>query len=1058
MLILLSGSPSSQDFGELSQAAQAEGALAAGEAYGGTGSSAIDSSASKQPVPPMAGSSAKAEAFVGQDLHMAGQELINYQLSTGEHTLVFQNGFSMSIGANQFASDRAVVWLESIAIEFRNRIRIDYKTTVYLQGNILVQKANGAKTTDLSQTVLEEGQAMIVQFEVSGEVFATADKRTVNDPRELELYTKAIEACRAIGIEAKFVVDAPAGPPPRRVDAEPRPLEMGEGETVAPELPMEKKKKIEEKEKEIVIGTPYREKPVKPEVKEIRFRYPVNIAPMGEVSPQVEWDEEKGIGTVVGRFYLWQKQDERGGLLELQADNAVIFYLAPAKRGPSQDPGAGEQRSNAQDILANGAVSAIYLSGNVVMTEGQRTIRADEMYYDFERKKALAINAVMRNFDTRRGTPIYVRAAELKQLAENKFAADNITLTTSEFYLPQISFNASEVVITDMTSADKQQGGPPWQVDHLYDAEMRKVRLKMYDKTIFYWPYMRANLQRPDIPLKSIRTSYDNTWGASVETRWYLARLLGLREPEGTDSTYALDYYGKRGVGTGAEIDYARENYFGRLLGYVIHDTGDDDLGRYYARKNIKPPRELRGRFLWQHRHFLPYNWQLTAEVSYASDKHFIEGFYRSEYDVGKEQETLIYAKRIEDNWGLSFLGKVRINNFVDKLEELPTAEFHWTGQSFLDDKLTFYSDSQVSRLRQRYGSSSSQSEQFFTFMSERAEVDMPMTIGKARVVPFVAGTFGYEDGSGFRTDIDGLPESREDNVWFGEGGVRVLPQPYWKVFPNVKSRLWDLNQLRHIISPYVTAVGYIKSDSVIEQRDTLNVGISQRLQTKRGTGKRQRNVDWMRLDMDFTWVADSADASDSGPGPDRFIWNKPFIPLMNRFDTSPPQQDRRSSDIFGPRRNYFGADYIWHLSDTTSLLSDMNFDTQSGVVQQFNIGFSHLRWPNLSYYIGSRYLKRFDNNLGEKGSNVFTFAATYALDPRYTVVFSQQFDFDYGASIRSDITLIRRYHRMYWGLTYSADESLERHAIEFSIWPQGVPEMAIGPRRYVRIANPAGY
>ena len=135
-----------------------------------------------------------------------------------------------------------------------------------------------------------------------------------------------------------------------------------------------------------------------------------------------------------------------------------------------------------------------------------------------------------------------------------------------------------------------------------------------------------------------------------------------------------------------------------------------------------------------------------------------------------------------------------------------------------------------------------------------------------------------------------------------------------------------------------------------------------------------------------------------------------------------------------------------------------MNYDMQSGVVQQFNVGFSHLRWPNLSYYIGSRYLRRINNNFGEKGSNALTFAVTYVLDPRYTVVFSQQFDFDYGATIRSDITLVRQYHRVYWGLTYSADESLDTQAIAFSIWPQGVPDLAIGPRRYTELGGSAGY
>jgi hypothetical protein len=424
---------------------------------------------------------------------------------------------------------------------------------------------------------------------------------------------------------------------------------------------------------------------------------------------------------------------------------------------------------------------------------------------------------------------------------------------------------------------------------------------------------------------------------------------------------------------------------------------------------------------------------------------------------VGKERETLVHLKRIEDNWGLAFLGKGRINDFRDKLEELPSAEFHWTGQSLFDDKFTLYSDTQVSRFRQRLasGSTLAVSEEFFTFISERAELDMPMKWGPAKVVPFVAGTFAYEDGSGFQTDIDGTAAGREDNIWIGEAGARIFPLPFWKVYPDVKSRLWDLNGLRHVIEPHVTAVGYTESDSVAEQRDVLNVGISQRLQTRRGPADKQRTTDWMRLDMDFTWLDNPGDSS---AGADRFIWNKPFIPLVNRFSTMVPAQDRRSSDIFGPRRNYFGADYIWRLSDTTAVLGDMNFDLQSGVVQQLNVGFSRLRWPNLSYYIGSRYLKRIDNGLGEEGSNAFTFAASYVLDPRYTVVFSQQYDFDYGANIRSEITLIRRYHRLYCGITFRVDESMDRKTIVFSVWPEGVTELGIGQERYMGQGGPIRY
>jgi hypothetical protein len=962
--------------------------------------------------------------WIADNLHLAGQELTSFQGGPDRQVMVLRGGFAMSVAHNQLSSDQAVVWLQRSAIESGQDRRIGSRILAYLKGNVLVRKTTGAKTPDLSQTVVKDSGAMVVRFDVSGEVFITADKKGIADPAGSELYAEA------------FAAVAPFEP---QLQPKPQPPES------RPKEPTEAGKKL--------AGS---------QVKEPNLMYPLNIAQLGEIAPKPEWDEKTKTGTVVGRFYLWQKLDEKGGLLELQADNAVVF--ASGRQRPS-----GQRISGLQDILASGATGAIYLSGDVIMTEGQRTIRADQIYYDFEGRRALALNAVMRTFDVTRGIPIYVRAARLRQVAENRFAAENITLTTSEFFLPQISVSASKIIIADTTSVDLQQDTLS---DNSFDAQIQDVRFKMYDRTYFYWPSVRGSLLQPDVPLKSVRAGHDSTFGTSVETQWYLARLLGLQEAKGTEGTLGVDYYDKRGLGSGIEIDYVREKYFGRLLGYIIDDHGEDRLGRIDSRKNLEPPQELRGRFKFQHRQFLPYNWQLTTEASYTSDKNFLEQYYRSEFNADKEQETIVHAKRLEDNWALSLLGKWRLNDFADTMEELPSAEFHWTGQSLWNDKLTLYSDNQVSRFRQRLGSDGQPApsgaegspvlQDFFTFGSTRNELDMPMAVGRSKVVPFVAGTVGYEDGSGFRTEIDGDPASREDEVWLGEGGVRVSTPAYWKVYPDVESQLWDLSRLRHVIQPRLTAVAYTQSDSVVEQRDALNLGVSQRLQTKRGPADKLRTVDWMRLDVDFTWVNDPGDTS---AGPDRFIWNRPYIPLANRFTRTTvapdgsvsrvlPPQDRRSSNVFGPARNYIGADYLWQLSDTTAVLSDLNYDMQSGVVQQFDIGFSRRCWPSLSYYIGSRYLRRLDNGLGEKGSNTLTFTATYELDPRYTLVFSQQMDLDYGLNIRSDITVIRRYHRLYLALTYSADESLNQHAVVLSIWPQGVPEMAIGPSRYMALGT----
>lgn len=1026
--------------------------LAAGGAFGIAGYSIVSTAAGFFAVAatsPVEADQAKAvrplDVFAGQDLYLKGPELDCFQPDANEYILVFEDGLSLSVGVYQFSADRAITWIEIIATEAPGRSRTIYEAKCYLEGNISIDPPYAINMDDpnghLVLTGIEGMQyedTIVLQFRVSGEVFITADSREMVDPRGFELYSRAFKVLRVDGME------------PKSVETEPRPSESPEKEDqLQPSEPLVEQTEPSptEPRKEPTEPAEPNEEIAEPKEKKPQFRYPMNLSPLGEKALDTEWDNEKKIGTVIGRFYLSQKQDEEGGLLELQADNAVVF-------ASDQQPPDNKGKGGVEDVLARSAVQAIYLSSDVVMTNGQRTIRADEIFYEFQTRRGIATNVVMRTFDPTKGIPIYVRAARLKQLAENDLEFDDATLTTSEFYLPQISLNVSKANITDTTPIDERQGGIS---KGSFDARLHGVELKTYNQTIFYWPYLRANLERPDLPIKSVNAGYNSTWGVSLQTRWYLARLLGLHEPVGTESTLALDYFDKRGFGAGIETKYQGENYLGRILGYIIHDTGEDRLGRHYTRKDLEPSRELRGRFRWQHRHFLPYNWQLTSEISYISDENFIESFYRSEFNVGKEQETLVHLKRIEDNWGLAFLGKTRINDFVNELEELPSAEFHWTGQSFFDDKLTFYSDTQASRLRQRYASTGTINgpEQFFSFATTRNEVDMPLNLGKARIVPFVAGTVAYEDGFGFYRELDGGTAERDYDVWSAETGVRVSSQPFWRVFPNARSQLWDLNQLRHVIRPSLTAVAFTESDSVFEQRDTLSAGISQRLQTKRGSGENQRTVDWMRLDMDVTWVNNSDDAT---AGADKFIWNKPLIPSINTFSSTIPLQDRRSSQVFGPRRNYVGADYIWRLSDTTAVLSDMNYDMQSGVVQQFNVGFSHLRWPNLQYYVGSRYLRRLDNGYGEHGSNAFTFAVTYVLDPRYTVVYSQQVDFDYGKTVRSDITLIRRYHRLYWGLTFSADESLDEQFLTVSLWPQGISELAIGEGKYVGLGGSAGY
>jgi len=776
--------------------------------------------------------------------------------------------------------------------------------------------------------------------------------------------------------------------------------------------------------------------------------FPVHFSAVDVDAIQPQYDmlpDGTSVFTVLGRMYIWWQvpdpRDDSLRLLEFYADAIVVFpNLTDPNTDPNEEPWIRRFKSGS-DLIGIDQVQGIYLAGDVTMVEGNQSIQAQELYYDVQGARALALDASLQGYDPERGIPIFLRAARLRQENEKVFSAEDTVVTNSEFHTPQLSLAASRVVVRDTLSVDDQTDTASGS---RYQAEMEDVRFKLYDTTLFKLPKVKGDLVQPEMPFKGLRVAADSTWGATLESEWDLPKLLGFRRAEGTESTFHLDYYDKRGPATGYDLDYQNEDYFGKSITYFIYDRGLDQLGRDPSRRDLAPPHKERGRFSWQHRQFLPHQWQVSTEVSYLSDQNFLEQYYQYEAQAGKEQETLIHSKRIQDNWGLSFLAKGRINEFQSQLEELPSAEFNWTGQSLLDGRLTFNSNTFVGNMREKYGEDTvpAGTESAYTFFSTRNELDMPVSWSNWHWVPYVAGTFGYDDGDGFQADEGGSPVSPESDVLIGEGGLRLTAPSLWQVNKDVHSKFWDLHQMRHVVTPSLLAVGYLADNSAGEQRDLVRLGLSQRWQTKRGVGKNRRTVDWLRFDLDITML-DNPDETYGNSN--QLLWNTPMTPLIDRFSSSAPPDDRRVYNAYGPNRSYLGAGLQWRITDTTALLADGYYDVVGGVWRRINAGVARVCWPDLSTYIGTRYMRDTDNGLGQIGSNVFTFAATYRLDPRYAMVFSNQFDFKYGENIRSDITLVRRYHRLNYGLTFRVNESMDRTSLVFSLWPQGIGEMALG-------------
>ena len=991
-------------------------------------------------------------SLAGQDLHIVAPTMMTCSdpMQDWSQAILLDGGVSIQVGDNLLSGRSAVIWLQPQGIEQATYgIGKAYLARVYVEGDVSVQRGKKSRATPIQHFVVEGAEVLVTQFRVTGEVFASADSQeqiTAAYLADYEIYGRGLEAARQI----------PSGPAVRASAMVPN-----VADTIA--SPGSKLSNKPKKPSSVAIDKQLKQASSPKESSSAESEFPVHLSALWEPIPQVRrtlMPDGQEVYTASGRFYIWQKRSD-DQVIEFMADNLVVF----------SQPGRFSLQQQSGNQIGMGKIGSVYLSGNIVMTEGERTIRADEIYYDFVNQRALVANASLRMFDEDRGMPIYLRAKKLGQVSKDIFEAADVQLTSSEFYLPQMSLNASKMVLLT-GEALEQHYRLKKRADTASEYEGRLVDVDARYGTVpfFSWSKMTTNFARPDLPLKRITAGHDDEFGTSVETTWHLARLLGLRDPKWLESELAMDYYSKRGVGVGVNAEYETDDARGSLVGYVMNDRGEDDLSRY--RKDIDPDKDVRGRFSFRHRQYLPEDWQLTLETGYVSDRNFLEWKYRDEHFNDKGQETLIYLKRLRDNWAFSILGKVRINDFETVTEELPSVEYHLKGQSFWDHRLTFYSDTQVARFRERFDEdppnpplvpNPQHTSDFYTYAFTRNEVDMPLAWETIKFVPFVAGSYSYEDNYGYQKELDGTQAVEgEDNVFLGEAGLRASTM-FWKEDPFFRSAMWDLNGMRHIVTPYAEAVMYEANEDTADMRDALHLGLLQRWQTHRGSEENRRSLDWMRLDLETTWLSDDADSSVSPYedtlghqtyGPAGFVYNDPSIPFLLR----------RNDNYYGMARDTLNGEYVWRVSDTFSLLSDFNYDIDDGHVQQLNVGVSRFVYPDISYYVGTRYLRPViipvdKNNDGtaeynEEGSNSFVTAITYRLSPRYVATFSQEYNFDFGEAIRSDLTVVRQYHRMFYAVSVSFDDSLDRNAVMFSIWPQGVKELAVGSRSHAGLTG----
>ena len=793
---------------------------------------------------------------------------------------------------------------------------------------------------------------------------------------------------------------------------------------------------------------------------------PVSIDAKG-VTYEAALDENgkptgKRIGVIKDKFYITQGATKDTEHLILKADKGIVFTeVLPAKKQKDSNAERLPYQAPVFKGPDGGQITGVYLEGDVVIRQGERTVRAKSAYFDFRYSRAIVTEPVFRTIQEQRNIPIYIRGSKLKMLSNREMEFVNAVVTVEDFVKPISSIKARRLRVKDETEFDSEGERISKQKSLL---TFENAYVDLYGVPVLPMGSGQAHLERGHTALRRAGIGTYRDFGLGIRSEWHLFRLLGLVQPKWIEAHLNAEYY-EKGAILGIDGRYARKEedrqYAGYFRGDSVYDRKrEDDFGD--DRRDVMAPRNTRGRLLIRHKEYLADDWMLQAEMSLISDRNFMEKYYPAEFWSGKDQENVIYARKQRDNWAITAMVKGRFNSFLTQTETFPEVAAYMVGQPLLGGAVTYFGEGRAAAQRYQYGDPINQDRNLSPFSSgamftfdTRHEFDVPLEIatamGNMKVVPFVSGRVSYWSqapselqkaqqsmlGADFAAIAASLSKKRgsAETRLYGMAGARAS-MTFWKLYSGINSKLWDLNGIRHIVTPElvfytggtsVAANDLFKMNPSVEPYIRQNTGISfavyNRLQTKRGPAGNQRVVDWMRFNVRGAYFS-NPEERDSGHG---------------ELYAANPEYSRA--------RNYVAAEWLWNISDSMTMLADASFDTDQGRCDIMNIGLSVRRDPRLTYFAGFRYNQ-------ELNTAIATVGADYKINRKFTIRAFERYDFKYdgGVNLGTSVTLIRKLSRYYVGLTLNYDaryQGNDEYSAFLTLWPEGIPEARLKTGRF---------
>lgn len=786
------------------------------------------------------------------------------------------------------------------------------------------------------------------------------------------------------------------------------------------------------------------------------------------VKVQVKWipspNAQEWVGLISPGVNLIIDGLDGFGTIDVAADRLVVWTAG------AEEPDLSGRKAQGTDRPLE-----LYMEGNIVFREGDRVIYADRMYYNVNTHVGTILAADMLAPAPSYQGVLRLKADVVRQIGENRFEADRAFLTGSRMSNPryrlqvqQASFeDESRPIVNPLTgepALDAITGEP--LIEHNRVATGRNNFVYLGPVPVFYWPRFSSDLDDPRFFVRNIAIKNDQIFGQQVLLDLDVFQMLGHRNrPQNVDWIASLDYLSERGPAGGTTYRYQQDGLFGFpglasgvFDGWVINDTGTDILGS--DRRNLPPPEDLRYRLFGRHRHQLPDHFQFTAELGLVADRNFLEQFYEYEWDTFKDQSTGLELKQLYDNTSWAIAADVRLNDYFTQTSQLPRFDQYWLGESLLGDKLTWYQHTSAMYAQLGVAQTPTDPVELAKFQlrpwevaarGERVvtthELDLPLTLGPAKIVPYVMGQAGH-----WGEVINGDDEQR----LYGQAGIRAA-LPFWSVNPDVRSELLNLNGLAHkvvfdvdasfsdanrdlnqfplydnldddsqeafrhrfwintfggAIPPQFDERSYAvrsglggnvtnPSAEIEDDLAAVRFGVRQRWQTKRGPPLNPRIIDWIMLDTEAVFF---------------------------------PRADR---DNFGEDFGLARYDFRWHVGDRLTFLSDGGFDFFAQGQRTVSAGMQLSRVTNGSLYLGYRSLA------GPFDMQVLISSLSYRLSPKWAGMASVSYDFSGSGTIGNAFSLTRIGESFLLGANFAYDAYKDNFTAMLTLQPRFMSQMA---------------